>query len=150
FKVKKIPDKIPYVFFVSRYKVIKEKDKLLKELASNEFNPTSEILFQEDPPKAFKNSGSGSINNNLVRVIKNTPDKIELEAQTKQDGFIFISELFYPGWKVFTDGVESKILKANYIFRAVSANKGKHSIVFVYKPESFKIGMVIYFKNRKL
>jgi uncharacterized membrane protein YfhO len=41
---------------------------------------------------------------------------------------LFVSENYFPGWKVKVDGVEKKLLKADYTFRAVSLDKGSHDV----------------------
>jgi len=50
---------------------------------------------------------------------------------------------YYTGWKVFVDGQEKKILKANFVFRAVPLSAGKHKVEFIYDPWTFKIGLYI-------
>ena len=54
-----------------------------------------------------------------------------------------MSETYYPGWKVYIDGNEGAIYRANYAFRAVPLNPGNHRVVFVYKPSSVILGGVI-------
>ena len=70
---------------------------------------------------------------------------------------------FYPGWRVFIDGKEEPLLRANYINRAVFIEGGKHSVVFRFLPESLYTGyklaggglagaviifLVLYFRTR--
>jgi uncharacterized membrane protein YfhO len=54
-----------------------------------------------------------------------------------------MSDTYYPGWRVFVDGVEERIYCANLGFRAVFLTKGAHEVKFVYKPKVFKIGLII-------
>ena len=58
-------------------------------------------------------------------------------------GFLVLKDAYYPGWEVYVNGIKSKILRANYLFRAVALKKGTHHVRFVYRPYSFYIGMVI-------
>ncbi len=46
-------------------------------------------------------------------------------------------------FKVFIDGKEGKILRANYTFRAVPIPKGEHTILMVYDNSSFLFGLRI-------
>lgn len=46
-------------------------------------------------------------------------------------------------WKAFVDDKETSIYRANSAFRAVFVPKGKHTIRFIYDPQSFKIGAVV-------
>jgi len=56
----------------------------------------------------------------------------------------FVSDSYYPGWKAFVDGKETKIYRANFAFRAVPLPDNKeHKVEFVYKPKSFFLGLRI-------
>ena len=41
------------------------------------------------------------------------------------------------------DGTEGKILRANYLVRAVELDPGKHKVEFYYDPVSFRVGLII-------
>ncbi len=72
--------------------------------------------------------------------------KIVLEDEVlKRDGekMYFVSDAYYPGWKAFVDGKETKIYKADFAFRAIKIPKGEHEIKMVYEPQSFYLGLKI-------
>ena len=64
-----------------------------------------------------------------------------LEVATSTVGLLFISDTWFPGWKVYVDDEEVEIHLANYAFRAVEIPEGKHTIKFVYQPRSFLDGL---------
>lgn len=66
-----------------------------------------------------------------------------IEVNTSSDGLLFVSDSYYPGWKVFVDGIENKIYKADFAFRAIEIHKGKHEVSMVYEPDSFYFGLKI-------
>lgn len=76
-----------------------------------------------------------------VQITDYQMNSITLDAFLDADGFLFTSEIYYPGWKAYVDGKEAKIYKANYTFRAIYLTPGSHTIVFRYEPLSFKIGL---------
>jgi len=55
----------------------------------------------------------------------------------------FISDAYYPGWKVYADGKEAKIFRANYAFRAVPVLSSDTEVIFKYEPKSFYDGLKI-------
>ncbi|MBI5078643.1 YfhO family protein [Candidatus Saganbacteria bacterium] len=72
-----------------------------------------------------------------------TPQKevvLEEKVNVPHAGLWFVSEWFYPGWKAYVDGKETKIYRANYMFRAVPVPSSKSKVKFVYDPPLFKIG----------
>ena len=78
-----------------------------------------------------------------VQITEYRLNSITLDAFSDANGFLFTSEIYYPGWRAYVDGEESKIYKTNYIFRAVYLTPGSHTIVFKYDPFSFKIGLCV-------
>jgi len=78
-----------------------------------------------------------------VKIIKWSPHKITIETDSKRDGFLVLSEIFYPGWKVYIDEKKGEILRANGIFRAVYVKRGQHLVQFTFLPFSFELGLYI-------
>ncbi len=79
----------------------------------------------------------------FVRYNEYSSQGSEIQVHTNYDGLLFVSDAFYPGWKVSIDGEPSKIYRADFSFRAVVIPKGDHTVVFDYEPKSFKQGIVI-------
>jgi hypothetical protein len=52
-----------------------------------------------------------------------------------------LSDAYYPGWKVFVDGKERRIVRANHGLRGVKVKPGDHVVEFLYQPWSFRIGL---------
>ena len=77
------------------------------------------------------------------KIVSYEPGKVVIEADAKNECYLVLTDSFYPGWKVVIDGQEGAIIQANILFRAVHLMKGKHDIVFIYRPKLFYIGLVI-------
>lgn len=78
-----------------------------------------------------------------AHIISYQPNTVEMTAHADQNGVLFFSDVYYPGWSVWVDGKKEKLLRADYAFRAVSLSKGDHDIKFVYLPFSFFLGIGI-------
>ena len=79
-----------------------------------------------------------------VKIIGYLPQKVVLETKSECPAFLVLSDTYYPGWKVKIDsGTEIEALKTNYLFRGVNIPPGKHTIIFEFKPKSFRIGLLI-------
>jgi uncharacterized membrane protein YfhO len=57
--------------------------------------------------------------------------------------YLFLSEIFYPGWKAFIDGQAARILRGNYLFRVVEVPKGRHTVRLEFDPWTIKAGIGI-------
>ncbi len=54
-----------------------------------------------------------------------------------------MSDMYAPGWKARVDNTETRIIRANYAFRAVFVPEGAHIVTFYYQPLSFQIGKAL-------
>jgi len=146
---------LPRAYIVSDYQIVKAQEKLLEKLFERNLDPFSAVLLEEKP----KFEPSSEIHNTpIIETYEN--EKVILNAETKDHGILVLTDNYYPGWKAYIDGEETKILRANYTFRAVEIPPGKHSVQFAYQPNSVRIGVILslisllvliglYFKRRQ-
>lgn len=105
------------------------------------------MLYEEPWEKnssGFGVGGSGlKRHKNKVEIIEYRNNRVRLEVVSDSPKILVMSDVYYPGWEVFVDGKEERILKANYAFRAVPLPAGLHKVEFVYDPWTFKVGLLI-------
>ncbi len=78
-----------------------------------------------------------------IAIDKLGDEEIELSTESDFNGYLVVADQYYPGWRASLDGLDMPILRANYIQRAIALPEGKHKVVFSYKPESYRIGLMI-------
>jgi hypothetical protein len=135
---------LPRAFVVSNCRLLPKKD-LLNCLVSPEFDPKKTLLLEEEdnPTDLQVHDGSGETPRSSARIISYRPDEITLEVESEVHGFLFLSELYYPGWKALVDGKPVPILRGNYLFRVIELPRGTHSVQFYYAPLTIKMGIAI-------
>lgn len=133
----------PRAFLVEKYKVVNSEKEYRETLGSKTFNPRELVLLDETPYSLSTLRSERAGENEKVIITDYKPNRIELAVSLTKPKMLFMSETYYPGWKVYIDGNESRIYRANYAFRAVPLNPGNHRVVFVYKPLSVILGGVI-------
>ena len=69
--------------------------------------------------------------------------RVAARVQTPSDGYLVLTDAWYPGWHVYVDGQEAPLLRADLIFRAVFLTAGEHTVEFTYAPASFRTGSII-------
>jgi hypothetical protein len=69
-----------------------------------------------------------------VQVVTYEDMLVVLRARAEEPAYLILADLAYPGWRATVDGVESPILVADGVFRALTLSPGEHEIVFCYKP----------------
>ncbi|MFH1655221.1 MAG: YfhO family protein [Candidatus Omnitrophota bacterium] len=87
----------------------------------------------------FRKASSSS----SIETVERSSNKVIINVDASVDGFLVLRETAYPGWKAFVDKKQEKILFLNIATRAVFLKKGKHSIKFIYSPQSLRTGLLI-------
>jgi hypothetical protein len=77
-----------------------------------------------------------------AKILNYGSNEIIIHTKSSSNGFLVLTDLYYPGWKAYVDGQEKTILKANYLFRALPLKAGSHQVRFVYAPASFNLGLL--------
>jgi hypothetical protein len=133
---------LPRAFFVRGSSVMR-KEEVLDFMADARFDPRSTLLFERGvldaesvPPSPESPSASGQVDITSYR-----PDRIVLTAQATGKAYLFLSEVFYPGWKGFIDGRPTRILRGNYLFRVIEVPPGNHRIELLFAPLTITIGI---------
>jgi uncharacterized membrane protein YfhO len=75
-----------------------------------------------------------------VAFLSESNNRLSIRVEAETGGILVLSDTYYPGWKVFVNGREEKIIRANYNFRGVVLRAGAHQVEFDYSPFSFKLG----------
>lgn len=60
-----------------------------------------------------------------------------------EDGWLFVSDSWYPGWVAEVDGNEVPIERAMGAFRAVPVPAGEHEVTFTYEAPAFRRGATL-------
>ena len=68
------------------------------------------------------------------------PEFCRLRVNALAAGLLVLSDIDYPGWKAFVDGIPTPIYRADYLCRGVYVPAGEHTVEFVYAPLSFRLG----------
>jgi hypothetical protein len=70
-----------------------------------------------------------------------TPNNIKLT--TIGPGLLVLSEINYPGWRVFVDGKPDHIESIINLLRGVSIPPGRHEVIFDFQPVLVYVGLAL-------
>jgi hypothetical protein len=74
-----------------------------------------------------------------------TASEFSLATETKSPSFLVASDIYYPGWNAYIDGIQTNIFRTDYLFRGIMIPAGKHTIKFIYQPLSLTMGLWLFF-----
>lgn len=140
---------LPRAFVVHQAEVVGSEQSLLHRLLGDDFDPRRQVLLEEEPvqsPGEDVSPAKPALNRSDLDGAEITfyaPHRVVVEADLNDDGFVVLSDTYYPGWKAFVDGRETRIYRANYLFRAVPVSQGEHVVEFRYNPPSIRLGLAI-------
>lgn len=131
----------PRTYLVHNYIVETNKENILKFLKNKNLDFKDMVILEEEPqlmmePKNGQEQAS-------IKKGGYPRNDFFIRTNSNSNGLLFLSDVYYSGWKAYVDGSPQKILRANYAFKAVEIPKGVHEVHFVYDPFSFKIGFYI-------
>jgi hypothetical protein len=98
----------------------------------------SEILVLEEANHADLPNGTAEGAAELQE--SNDPGMELIMVDTPGGSWLLLSDVWYPGWQARVDDVETTILRANYLFRAVWVPPGEHTVEFIFRPTLYALG----------
>jgi len=137
---------LPRAFFVRDHEVLK-RSEILDNLIRPDFDPTRKILFEmEDSPAVGQSLGPSSAARSAessAGILSYGPDEIVAAVYAPTAGYLFFSEIYYPGWKAYVDGRLAPLLRGNYISRVIGVPQGHHTVKLAFDPLTIKWGLGI-------
>lgn len=137
---------MPRACLVHTAKVIPDYRDHLAAMKEPTFNPQEVVYLEEGDRDHLRKLHEGPPMQNgreRVTIDRYDPDRIDMSTSSPWASYLVVSELFYPGWKAYVDGQETKILRADYLLRAIPLERGSHKVTMVYRPLSFIVGFCI-------
>lgn len=98
-----------------------------------------EVLFAEEPPERITARAEDSTPHH-IRFLAYDNNRVLLEAESAERGYLVLADSYYPGWKAWVNGAPAAILNANYVLRAVVIPKGKSTVEFRFEPPLVRLG----------
>jgi hypothetical protein len=79
------------------------------------------IHFEQDPTATA-----------IIEQLKDT--QVIIRTRTQKPQFMILSDVYYPGWKVYLDKKKSNFYLTDYIYRGIVVPAGEHQVVFKFRP----------------
>lgn len=115
---------LPRAFFVKQVISIDNKQKEIDALFENA-ELLGETAIVEEMGQSKNNFAVGK-----VKVVDYESNSVRIETDNTGDGFLVLTDSFYPTWKAKVDGNNVLVYLADFNFRGVFVPKGKHIVEF--------------------
>jgi hypothetical protein len=76
-------------------------------------------------------------------IIEDRRNRVVVETENPGDGWLVLSDNFYPGWQATIDGRPAEIYRANHTMRAVQVPAGSHVLSFSFAPQVLRRSVLV-------
>ncbi len=114
-------------------------DQILARLTDSAFDPRT-MAVVESPPGCALAATSGADTATLVRDDLNS---VRFRVHAASDGFLVMSDTFYPGWRAKVDGKPTPVVRANFALRGICLPAGDHEVMFWFEPITLRVGATL-------
>jgi uncharacterized membrane protein YfhO len=115
----------PRTFFLNNLKFAKDKDQAIKMLFDPSINLAQTGIVENGDEKVNSNWSVG-----IAKITKYSENKIFINTENNGDGFLILTDTYYPTWRVSIDGRQAKIYITDYNFRGIIVPSGNHIVEF--------------------
>lgn len=102
----------------------------------------SEIFGARQIKTPLVSSSTGESSKAEVKITRYEPQRIDLQVNNQQSGFLVLSEMYYRGWEATVDGQRVPVERVNYNLRGIELPPGNHDVEFIFRSPSFRTGAV--------
>jgi hypothetical protein len=131
------PEPLPRALVVHNVVQATSAGEALAYFEKAELDPRQTVVLESEAPPLPGTPQRAS----TASIATETPQRIEIAVNAAADGYLVLLDTYYPGWQATVDGHPTTIYRADYIGRAVFVPAGQHTVIFEYRPLSFRLGV---------
>ncbi len=132
-------DALPRAFVIPQAMGVADDTAALAAMNDPAFDPARMVVLNGTPGGARAQVATRSVPYK-ADIINYEPERVVVETDGAGEGWLVLTDAWYPGWRATVDGVPVEIARADVLFRAVPIPAGQHRVEFAYAPISFRIG----------
>ncbi len=118
-------DVIKRAFFVSNVQYVANQQEVVNLMFDKAFNPEKTALITNPINSKLSESSSGS-----AQIVNYQDNKITISTQNNSNGFMVLTDIYYPTWTATVDGKQTQIFETDFALRGIVVPKGSHTIEF--------------------
>jgi hypothetical protein len=111
------------------------EQEVLQNLTDLNFDLSKTVVVLTNLPAP----ASAPVKATPVEIKSYSPKRITFEVENKTPSVLLLNDRYAPDWKVWVDGKQSTIFRANYLMRGIFLEPGKHEIVFRFLPSPLSL-----------
>jgi hypothetical protein len=139
----KLKDPPPRAYLVTKLIAVDDYEQAFGIATNPRFESrNTAVILRADVDRAAVEPGA-DVSAGGAKYTSFEPDRFTIEVDAPADSLMVVSEIWYPGWKAYVDGVDTDIIRTNYALRGVPIKKGGHTVEMEFDPGLFTLGMLL-------
>lgn len=125
-------------WFVEGIRVVDTPEEEIAALA--DFDPKADAIVSKEFESLVK--GFDPSKNGTIELTSYAPNKLTYHSSSLSDQLAVFSEIWYgpdKGWHAYIDGQPAKLVRADYVLRALNIPEGDHEIMMEFRPHKYYI-----------
>ncbi|HCV43066.1 MAG TPA: hypothetical protein DGH68_06245 [Bacteroidetes bacterium] len=129
---------LPRAYMVYDARILTDSASIFQFMQSKGFEPSRVAVIDSDP--ALKISDTSYTAQWSAHFTSYKLNSMSLTVSTPKDGFLVLSEIYYPGWNAYIDGEPQTVYRANWNQRVIHMRTGTHKVDMRFQSTPFERG----------
>jgi hypothetical protein len=126
-------------WFVDDFRLVQTAEEEINSL--DQVDPAQTAVIHQDYASPVENRQFKKDTSGTIRLTHYQPNQLKYQYQADSEQLVVFSEVYYPeGWKLYVDGKQTDLFRADYILRAAIIPEGEHQIEMKFEPKSYLVG----------
>jgi hypothetical protein len=127
---------LPRATVVGDWRLAPTDTAALDSVRGGTADPATMTWLREDPgvPRADVTGATATITSYRL-------NEVTVEVDTPAPALLRLADAWYPDWRATVDGRPARILRADYLLRAVPVPAGRHAVVFRFTSKAVRDGL---------
>ena len=138
----------PRIHLIYRSQIVNGGAEAFGALHAPQFDPATAVVLDASSalpaPAVLDGTGAQAAGPRNLFYTGYAPEDQTVVVQTPAPAYLVLSEVWYPGWRAWIDGVEVPVYQADLAFRAVFLPQaGQHTVTMRFDPLIWKFGLSV-------
>jgi hypothetical protein len=136
---------LPRALFVTCQRVVSDHEEAWRAIHASTFDPARTVVLERDQLQDIVDPGdcASPMGGSQISFLHYGVNTIKLNVEGEVDGWLLVSDVYYPGWRAKLDGTRVAVLRADYTFRAVRVPAGDHTVEMTFAPWTWHAGLAL-------
>lgn len=134
----------PLAYWSGSLELVEDAPSALERLSRA---PPTAVVLERAELSATEQAQAQAMHSEGTRVAsvqQRARNRLRLALDAPAAGVLLINEAYAPGWQATVDGHPARVLRANYLFRALLLPPGSHEIELIYAPRGLRPALAAF------